>query len=94
MPSRARVLTELGGEASPNYGRHADELDRPGPVVTMMSLVIADISVSLDSFVTGPGADFEHGLGHCAEQLHVWVESDHDVDRSMLRTLLRRPARW
>ena len=28
-----------------------------------MSKVIADISMSLDGYVTGPGADPEHGLG-------------------------------
>lgn len=49
-----------------------------------MSRVTADITVSLDGFVTGPGADPEHGLGHGGEQLHAWVESGHEVDRAAL----------
>jgi hypothetical protein len=28
-----------------------------------MSTVIADITMSLDGYVTGPDADLEHGLG-------------------------------
>jgi dihydrofolate reductase len=50
-----------------------------------MSLVIGDITVSLDGFVTGPGADREHGLGHGADGLHAWaLDSDHPVDRGVL----------
>ena len=36
-----------------------------------MSMVIGDISISLDGYVTGTGADPEHGLGHDAEGLHA-----------------------
>ena len=32
-----------------------------------MSKVIADITMSLDGYVTGPGADLEHGLGDAPE---------------------------
>jgi hypothetical protein len=35
-----------------------------------MSKVIADITMSLDGYVTGPGADPRHGLGD-AEELHT-----------------------
>ncbi|KRC49500.1 DNA-binding protein [Leifsonia sp. Root227] len=38
-----------------------------------MSRVIADISMSLDGYVTGPGADPEHGLGIGGEGIHAWV---------------------
>jgi dihydrofolate reductase len=47
--------------------------------------VVGDISMSLDGFVTGPGADIEHGLGHGAEGLHTWaVDSDDPVDEAAL----------
>lgn len=47
--------------------------------------VIADISVSLDGYVTGPDPDLHHGLGHGAERLHTWaVGSDDPVDRRVL----------
>lgn len=40
----------------------------------------------LDGFVTGPGADPEHGLGVGGEALHTWaVDSDDDVDVEVLR---------
>lgn len=48
--------------------------------------VIADISVSLDGFVTGPEPDLEHGLGRGGELLHDWaVRSKHPVDVAALR---------
>jgi dihydrofolate reductase len=50
-----------------------------------MTLVIGDISMSIDGFVTGPGADLEHGIGHDAEGLHAWaLDSDDPVDRGVL----------
>ncbi|MEA2685548.1 MAG: hypothetical protein QOE93_743 [Actinomycetota bacterium] len=51
-----------------------------------MTKVIADISVSLDGFVTGPDPDLEHGLGRGGEPLHTWaVESEDEVDADVLR---------
>ena len=38
-----------------------------------MSKVIADISMSLDGYVTAPGAGREHGLGIGGEAIHAWV---------------------
>ena len=38
-----------------------------------MSKVIADISMSLDGYVTAPGVDEEHGLGVDGEAIHAWV---------------------
>ena len=38
-----------------------------------MSKVIADISMSLDGYVTARGADLEHGLGIGGEAIHAWV---------------------
>jgi dihydrofolate reductase len=50
-----------------------------------MSLVIGDITISLDGYVTGPGPDPKHGLGH-ADGLHTWaLDSDHPVDRGVLQ---------
>jgi dihydrofolate reductase len=51
-----------------------------------MTRVVADISMSLDGFVTGPDPDLEHGLGHDGEGLHRWaIESTDPVDREVLR---------
>jgi dihydrofolate reductase len=49
-----------------------------------MPKVIADITMSLDGYVTGPGADVDHGLGD-AEQLHAWVEDQDPVDAEILQ---------
>ena len=48
-----------------------------------MPKVIADISMSLDGFVTGAGADDQHGLGD-APQLHTWVMQQDAVDTEIL----------
>src|SRR3954447_7168481 len=53
-----------------------------------MSQVIGDITMSVDGFVTGPGADLEYGLGRDAEGLHAWaLESQYPVDRDLLQSL-------
>ncbi|GAA3349197.1 dihydrofolate reductase family protein [Amorphoplanes nipponensis] len=49
-----------------------------------MGKVVADISMSLDGFVTGPAPDPEHGLGHGGEGLHTWAFSTDPVDREVL----------
>jgi dihydrofolate reductase len=50
-----------------------------------MTIIIGDITMSLDGFVTGPGADLEHGLGRDAEGLHAWAIASQDpVDRGVL----------
>ena len=36
----------------------------------MAQRVIAEITMSLDGYVTGPGADPQHGLGIGGEPLH------------------------
>ena len=48
-----------------------------------MPKVIADITMSLDGYVTGPGADSEHGLGD-APELHAWVFEKDAVDIEVL----------
>jgi dihydrofolate reductase len=57
-----------------------------------MTKVVADITMSLDGFVTGPDPDLEHGLGRGGEPLHAWVESDHEVDREVLRETAEAPG--
>jgi dihydrofolate reductase len=48
-----------------------------------MPRVIADITMSLDGFVTGEGADEQHGLGD-APQLHNWVMERDAVANEIL----------
>jgi dihydrofolate reductase len=48
-----------------------------------MPKVIADITMSLDGYVTGLGADREHGLGD-APELHAWVFEKDPVDIEIL----------
>lgn len=44
--------------------------------------------MSVDGFVTGPGADLDHGLGLDAEGLHAWaLDSDDPVDRGLIESL-------
>jgi dihydrofolate reductase len=48
--------------------------------------VVADISMSLDGYVTGPDPDLEHGLGRGGEPLHTWaVDSGGGIDAEILR---------
>ncbi|MFC6881387.1 MULTISPECIES: dihydrofolate reductase family protein [Actinomadura] len=50
-----------------------------------MTHIIADISVSLDGFVTGPGPGPDSGLGAGGDALHTWAFSDDPDDRRHLR---------
>ncbi|MET9900437.1 dihydrofolate reductase family protein [Streptomyces sp. NPDC006446] len=50
-----------------------------------MTRIIADISVSLDGFVTGPDPGPDNGLGTGGEALHIWAFSDDPDDRRVLR---------
>ncbi|HKH04864.1 MAG TPA: dihydrofolate reductase family protein [Acidimicrobiales bacterium] len=50
-----------------------------------MTKVIADITMSLDGFVTGPDPGPDQGLGHGGDPLHAWVGSGQEVDRDVLR---------
>jgi len=48
---------------------------------------VADISISLDGFVTGPNAGLHNGLGDGGEPLHTWaVDSTDEVDVDVLET--------
>jgi dihydrofolate reductase len=51
-----------------------------------MSRVIADISMSLDGFVTGPDPGPEQGLGVGGESLHTWaMAGNSEVDQQVLQ---------
>ncbi|MFF8633886.1 dihydrofolate reductase family protein [Streptomyces pilosus] len=49
-----------------------------------MTRVVADISASLDGFVTGPDPGPDNGLGTGGEALHTWAFSDDPADRRIL----------
>lgn len=55
-----------------------------------MTRVTADISVSLDGFVTGPDPGPDNGLGTGGEALHHWAFSDDPDDRRILREATAR----
>lgn len=50
-----------------------------------MTRIIADISVSLDGYVTGPDPGPDNGLGTGGDALHRWAFSDDPDDRRILR---------
>jgi dihydrofolate reductase len=55
-----------------------------------MTRIIADISVSLDGFVTGPDPGPDNGLGIGGEALHSWAFSNDPDDRRVLREATAR----
>jgi dihydrofolate reductase len=55
-----------------------------------MTRIIADISVSLDNYVTGPDPGPENGLGTGGEGLHTWAFSEDPEDRRLLSEMTAR----
>jgi dihydrofolate reductase len=55
-----------------------------------MTKVVADITMSLDGFVTGPDAGPEAGLGVGGEPLHKWVMESDEVDTEILQAAMDR----
>jgi len=55
-----------------------------------MTRIVADISVSLDGFVTGPAPGPANGLGTGGEALHTWAFSDDPDERRILREATAR----
>jgi dihydrofolate reductase len=49
-----------------------------------MPKVVADITMSLDGFVTGPNAGPANGLGEGGEPLHTWVMEGDATDEQVL----------
>lgn len=60
------------------------------PVCFGMTRIIADISISLDGFVTGPDPGPDNGLGTGGEALHTWAFSDDPNDKRVLRETTAR----
>ena len=56
----------------------------------MSRQVIVDITMSLDGYVTAPGADVDHGLGVDGEPLHDWVFSGTPEDGKILDDMTAR----
>jgi uncharacterized protein YndB with AHSA1/START domain/dihydrofolate reductase len=50
-----------------------DSMDRLEALIPATGSVVVDISMSLDGYVTAPGADIAHGLGVGGEPLHTWA---------------------
>lgn len=61
----------------------ADHMGPPGQVVV-------DISMSLDGYVTAPGADLDHGLGVDGEVLHVWAMNGGPRDNEIINAHIAR----
>ena len=55
-----------------------------------MTKVVADITMSLDGFVTGPDAGPHNGLGTGGEPLHAWVMEPDEVDSDVLTEATER----
>lgn len=56
-----------------------------------MTRVVADISISLDGFVTGPDPGPTQGLGRGGDALHRWaVDAPSDLDAAILRDATER----
>lgn len=55
-----------------------------------MTVVVCDITMSLDGFVTGPDPGPSNGLGTGGDALHEWAFSDDEVDRSVLTSAAER----
>jgi hypothetical protein len=54
-----------------------------------MGLVISDVSISLDGYVTGPNDSRENPFGDGAEMLHGWMfDAATDDDRAILQAAL------
>ena len=48
-----------------------------------MATVEANISMSVDGFITGPDPDRHAGLGRGGEVLHAWLEENRSMDLAM-----------
>ncbi len=60
-----------------------------------MALVICDMPISLDGYVTGPNDSRENPFGDGAGMLHDWMfDATTDDDRPSCRRYSTAPARW
>ena len=83
-PPRRCPISSTAIERSPDRSERALPLQH-GDRLGRMAKTVADITMSLDGYVTGPGADPDHGLGIGGEPIHNWVFGDDPVDAAVLR---------
>src|SRR2546423_1301577 len=83
--SRTPVPVRRGAAMS-----RACESRRTGWKERTMTKVIADITMSLDGFVTARNAGPDAGLGDDGMPLHAWVFGGHDVDEAVLAATTER----
>lgn len=55
-----------------------------------MARIVADISVSIDGFVTGPNVGLTNGMGDRGMDLHAWAFGDDPDDQRMLTEGMER----
>src|SRR4051812_32014057 len=66
-------------------GPHSGGFRGRGPAEgAFMSKVVADISMSLDGFVTGPDPGPDQGLGRGGDGLHTWALQPDKIDAEVL----------
>lgn len=65
-------------------------MERLEEAMALTGQVIVDITMSLDGYVTAPGADVEHGLGIGGEPLHDWAFSGTPDDCGILDDMTAR----
>ncbi len=63
---------------------------RRGPGLDCMARIVADISLSVDGFVTGPDPGPDNGLGTGGEALHTWAFSEDPEDARILADATER----
>lgn len=78
IDSMDRIEELFGAEAAAAAERgvsEASEASGAAPAPAPAGRVVVDITVSLDGFVTAPGAGLEHGLGIDGRLLHDWARA-------------------
>jgi dihydrofolate reductase len=69
--------------------KYLDRPDGPYGEQAFMALVICDMSISLDGYVTGPNDSRENPFGDGAGMLHDWMfGAATDDDRALLREMV------
>lgn len=81
----------MSGESRNRYVAHHVAMNSGGESGRpCMTRIIADISISLDGYVTGPDPGPGNGLGTGGEALHTWAFSDDPEERRIVRETTAR----
>lgn len=81
----------MSGESRNRYVAHHVAMNSGGESGRpCMTHIIADISISLDGYVTGPDPGPGNGLGTGGEALHAWAFSDDPEERRIVRETTAR----